>query len=365
MGTGKTGNLNLTLAWVIVATLAGGFMIYLLAPILTPFLVSALLAYLGSPFLSRLQRLGVPRTLGVVIVFALIALFMLLVLLVLIPQVQRQLVVFAGKLPGYIDWLYAVLAPWLQTTLNLDASVLDMEAVKSQLTRHWRELGDIAGPLFSYLTRSGMSFVMWTVNLALIPVVTFYLMRDWDEIMQRVQNLLPPKTRPSVGVIARETDEVLASFMRGQLSVMLVLATVYSTGLWLVGLDLALPIGLLAGTVSFVPYLGFIIGILVAGVAAMLQFQDPMVLMWVALVFGTGQLLEAMVLTPYLVGGRIGLHPVAVIFSVMAGGQLFGFFGVLLALPSAAAIMVWLRHLHRRYTRSSFYKQPARRPRRT
>jgi predicted PurR-regulated permease PerM len=146
---------------------------------------------------------------------------------------------------------------------------------------------------------------------------------------------------------------------------MLVLAIVYSTGLWLTGLDLALPIGLLAGTVSFVPYLGFITGIIVAGVAAMLQFHDPAMLVWVALVFAAGQALEGMVLTPYLVGGRIGLHPVAVIFSVLAGGQLFGFFGVLLALPSAAAIMVWLRHLHRRYTGSNFYKQPARRTRRT
>ncbi len=348
-------------AWGVGAVLVGGGLLYLLSPMLTPFLVAALLAYIASPLLKRLERLRISRILAVIIVFLVLLLLLLILLLVLIPQIQNQVSAFVGKLPGYIDWLNSVLVPWLQTTLGVDVSLLDMAALKAQVTQHWEGLGGTVGQVFSYMTRSGMHLVAMLVNLALIPVVTFYLMRDWDGILARVPGLFPPRMRPRLLAIARETDDVLAGFLRGQLSVMAALTGIYSLGLGIVGLDLALAIGLLAGLVSFVPYLGFITGILVAGVAAILQFHEPIALLKVAAVFGVGQLLESTVLTPYLVGGRIGLHPVAVIFAVLAGGQLFGFFGVLLALPLAAAIKVWMRHLYEGYQLSSFYKQPGKR----
>jgi predicted PurR-regulated permease PerM len=351
-------------AWGVGLVLVGGGLIYLLSPILTPFLVAALLAYIASPLLKRLEQWHLPRILGVIIVFLVLLLLLLVLLLVLIPQIQHQISAFIGKLPGYLDWLNSVLVPWLQTTLGMDVSVLDMAALKLQVTQHWQGLGGAVGQIFSYMTRSGMHLVAMLVNLALIPVVTFYLMRDWDGILARVPGLFPPRMRARLVTIARETDDVLAGFLRGQLSVMAALTCVYSIGLGIVGLELALAIGLLAGLVSFVPYLGFITGILVAGVAAMLQFHDPMTLLMVAAVFGVGQLLESLVLTPYLVGGRIGLHPAAVIFAVLAGGQLFGFFGILLALPVAAAIKVWLRHLYKGYQLSTFYQQPGKRARR-
>jgi predicted PurR-regulated permease PerM len=195
----------------------------------------------------------------------------------------------------------------------------------------------------------------WLANLVLIPVVTFYLLRDWHIVIERVHELLPRRSEPHIVRLASEADTMLGAFLRGQLSVMTALAVVYSLGLWIVGLDLALLIGLIAGLVSFVPYLGFITGIALAGIAAYLQFQELLPLVWVALVFGIGQMLEGMLLTPWLVGDKIGLHPVAVIFAIMAGGQLFGFVGVLLALPVAAVLMVILREARRRYIDSTLY----------
>jgi predicted PurR-regulated permease PerM len=180
-------------------------------------------------------------------------------------------------------------------------------------------------------------------------------MRDWDLLIRRLHDLLPRRYEATTARLARECDAVLAQFMRGQLLVMLALAAISTTGLLIVGLNLAFLIGRLAGLVSFVPYLGFIVGILAAGIAAAVQFHDAAHLIYVAIVFGVGQALEGMVLSPWLVGDRIGLHPVAVIFAVMAGGQLFGFLGVLLALPAAAVMVVLLRHAHGRYLESTVY----------
>lgn len=345
------------LAWGAGLLAILGALLYLLAPIITPFLVAVMLAYIASPLLTRLQRARVPRIIGILLVFLVLLALILILLLLLIPQIQRQIAVFATKLPEYVDWLGSVPGPWLQQTLGLEPGVLDMAALKEQLIQHWRALGGAAGQVFSYMTRSGMHLVTWALNLILIPMVSFFLMRDWDDILAHVRGLFPPHLRTPLSAIAAETDAVLAGFLRGQLTVMAALAFIYGLGLWMVGLDLALSIGLFAGLVSFVPYLGFILGIIIAGIAAMLQFQEPIYLLQVAAVFGVGQVLESMLLTPYLVGNRIGLHPVAVIFAVLAGGQLFGFFGILLALPVAAMIKVWLHHLHLHYQGSDFYRQ--------
>jgi len=178
---------------------------------------------------------------------------------------------------------------------------------------------------------------------------------DWDGLVDNVRMLIPETYRTGITQVASECDSMLAEFLRGQLMLMFALGLIYSIGLWLVGLDFALLIGLGAGLISFIPYLGSIVGIAVAGIVALIQFQEILPLIYVALVFGIGQAIEGMVLSPWLVGERIGLHPVAVIFAVMAGGQLFGFLGVLLALPVAAVITVLLRHIYARYINSDFY----------
>ncbi len=349
-----------TWLWWLLAAVGAGLLLHLLSPILTPFLFGALLAYVASPFVARLERWHIPRVAGVILVFVLFILAIVGLGAGLIPQVQNQLAAFGNSMPGYLDWIQSHWMPWLNQILGGPAH-LNADLLKTQLFQHWSDIGSFAGMFLAYVTHSGVRLATWILNLVLVPVVTFYLLRDWDRILQYLAAFLPPRSRTSVVALAHETDRVLAAFLRGQISVMIVLALVYSTGLWLVGVDLALPIGLLAGLASFVPYLGFITGLLAAGAAAWLQFQNIEVLAWVGVVFASGQALESMVLTPYLVGGRIGLHPVAVIFAVMAGGQLFGFMGVLLALPAAATLAVIGRQFYPQDLKSSARPRSGRR----
>lgn len=344
---------DLRAVWLLLSIALMGMLLYFLAPVLTPFLIAALLAYIFNPLVTRLETWRIPRAVSVLLLFLLLGGALILTGVWIIPRVQQQLASFAGHLPGYLDELQVWLKPWAETVLGAQAAQLDFSAINRQLLAHWQELGGAAGDVLTALTRSGMRVAGWLVNLVLVPVVAFYLLRDWNRIVARVPSLFPATMRPRLKALARETDEVLGAFLRGQLSVMLALAIVYTGGLWVLGLDLALPIGLVAGLVSFVPYLGFVVGLLSAGVAALFQFQDAWMVAGVFLVFGFGQVLDAVFFTPNFVGGRIGLHPVAVIFAVLAGGQLFGFFGVLLALPAAAVILVWARHLHRSFAAST------------
>ncbi len=346
--------------WLLLAVLVlGGWLLYLLAPVLTPFLISALLAYLGDPLVDRLERAGAGRTLGVVMVFALMLVAGVVTLVVLLPVLQKQALSLVNVVPRVLEWAQQTLAPRLAEVAGISLIDVDIDAIRKAIVDHWRQVGSFAGRLVSHLGRSGQLLLGWVTYLLLIPVVTFYLLRDWDHLVAAIDRLLPKRIEPTVARLAREIDAVLAEFLRGQLTVMLALAVVYATGLWLVGLDLAFVVGLLAGVVSFVPYLGVIVGIVVAGFAAFVQFHDVWHVLAVAGVFGIGQVLEGMVLSPLLVGDRIGLHPVAVIFAVMAGGQLFGFFGILLALPVAAVIVVLLRHSRDEYLNSNLYDERA------
>ena len=344
--------------WVLAWLLVAGWLVYLLSPILTPFVVSALLAYLGDPLVDRLEARGLKRTPAVALVFVVILLLLLFLLFLLVPRVEAQITWLIAKLPGYLEWLRAKLVPHLQALLPGDMADLDLGALQQALGRHWREAGGLLANLWSSVSGSGLALVGWLVNLFLVPVLTFYLLRDWDPLVAGIHDLLPRRSEPVVTRLAREADEVLGAFLRGQLLVMIALGVIYTTGLWLVGLDLALLIGMIAGLVSFVPYLGLIVGVLVAGLASVLQSQGLGELPWVILVFVVGQVLEGSVLTPRLVGERIGLHPVAVIFAVMAGGQLYGFFGILLALPVAAVVMVLVRHVVGSYRASPLYCPP-------
>jgi predicted PurR-regulated permease PerM len=329
---------------------------WLLAPILGPFLFSALLAYLFDPVVDRLERRGLGRTASVCLVFMLVLLLLLIVPLVLVPLLENQVRELAATVPKLVDWLSARLLPWLQIHLGVDPQLLDMAALKEALAEHWREAGGVAAQVVRYATRSGFAVAGWLAGVVLVPVVTFYLLRDWDRLVERVQDLLPRTVEPQVSALAREIDATLGAFLRGQLIVMIALGAFYAVGLWLVGLKLALLIGLVAGLVSFVPYLGVIVGVASAGIAMLVQSGQPLDIAAVVAVFVVGQLLEGFLLTPILVGDRIGLHPVAVIFAIMAGGQLFGLVGILLALPSAAVIAVLLRWAHREYKTSEVYR---------
>lgn len=329
---------------------AAGFavVVYLLAPILTPFLLAALLAYIANPLVGMLTRSRLPRALAVAVIFVLVLLVLSALLFFLVPLIYRQVANFAQKVPLYLDWVQSVVIPRLEELTGQPLPV-EFGDLRNVIVANWQEVAQFLRNAFANVVLSGVRIGTWLINLALVPVVAFYLLLDWNAIMQNVLRLFPPGARATVARLAGETDAVLASFLRGQLLVMLILAVIHSAGLMIVGLDLALPIGILAGLVSFVPFMGFIVGIVTAGIAAYLQFQDPLALLWIFLVFLIANLIEGYVLSPRLVGSRIGLHPVVVIFAVLAGGALFGFFGVLLALPAAAALKVWLRHLHQSY----------------
>lgn len=276
-------------------------------------------------------------------------------MLIVLPLLEKQIVVLAEKLPLYIDRAQNYLLPLLKEQFGFDIANFDISMLKQSLSDYWKTAGGIAANVVSSISRSSLVLVSWVANFTLMLVVTFYLLRDWDSLVAKIHALIPRKNEKTIVTIAKESDEVLGSFFRGQMLVMFVLSIVYTIGLMFVGLDTALLIGSLSGMVSFVPYLGFIVGIVVAGVAALMQFQDITPLFYVAIVFLIGQMLEGMLLTPWLVGDKIGLHPVAVIFAVLAGGQLFGFVGVLLALPVAAVVAVVLRHMLKRYTSSELY----------
>lgn len=342
--------------WLIIAVIAG-WLIWLLAPVLTPFALAALLGWLGDPWVDRLQRAGRSRTTSVVLVFALMLLLILLALLILVPMIERQIMTLIDSWPRAQQWLMETAIPWLETRFGVGISEwLDPQRLIELARTHWQQAGGIAATFFGYLSRSGLTFILWVVNIVLVPILTFYFLRDWDLLVERIASVIPRDHIDTVSRLARESDEVLGAFIRGQFMVMLAQGAFYAVGMTAVGLKLGLLIGMIAGLISFVPYLGATIGLLLALIAALVQSgMDWTLLTLVVVVFAAGQLLESYVLTPRIVGDKIGLHPVAVIFAVMAGGQLFGFLGMLLALPGAAVVNVLLRYAHERYRQSGLY----------
>lgn len=340
--------------WALLGLAAIIWLLVLLEPILMPFFVSMVLAYLGDPLADWLEARGLSRRLAVSLVFLVLILALTIAMLVLVPLLGRQLRQLIDLLPVVFVWVQTTLLPWVQTTTGLDFST-DFDQLRRTLMANWKQTSTFAATLLAQVSRSGLAVAFWIANLALIPVVTFYLLLDWDHLKARIRNLVPRRYEPTITRLANECDEVLSAFLRGQLLVMLSLGLVYAIGLSLLGIQFGVLIGLVAGLASIVPYLGVIVGLAVAAVVAFFQYGDVLHLAGVGGVFAIGQLLEGTLLQPLLLGDKIGLHPVAVIFAVLAGGQLFGFTGVLLALPVAAMIMVLLRYLHDRYKNSTLY----------
>ncbi len=343
------------LQWALCA-LAIGWLVWLLAPVLTPFVLAALLGWLGDPLVDRIEQSCRSRNAAVAMVFSVMAALVLLALLLLLPLLQRQVVTLVASLPGYRDWLVGTGLPWLEHKTGLQlVGWLDPQRLIALMRAHWEQAGGTAATLLGYLSRSGFALLAWIANIVLLPVLTFFFLRDWDVIVERVAALVPRDHTATVSRLAQESSLVLGGFLRGQLLVMLILGILYGVGLEVIGLDVGILIGVVAGVLTFVPYLGPATVIVLGGLAALIQFGDWQHLVGVLAVFGIGQVIESMWLTPKLVGDRIGLHPAAVIFAVLAGGQLFGFLGMLLALPVAAIANVLLRYAHERYTHSRLY----------
>lgn len=346
------------IAWIIASLLVAGWLVWLLGPVLTPFFISILIAYIVNPIVGWLESLKMRREVAVSLVFGLALLLITIVLLIVIPVLIREVADFLGRLPGYLDAFQQKVLPWIEAQLGveIDFQSFDVDRARSLIQNYFSNIAGAAGNILSVMTQSGGRFLVWVSSMILVPLVTFYLLRDWRKLMDTLRDLLPRNVEPTVVKLTEDCDEALGGFLRGQLMVMISLGLVYAIGLWIVGLNNAIAIGMIAGLVSFVPYLGAIIGILLAGVTAVIQDFSPGFLISVAAVFVVGQLIESFVLTPKLVGDRIGLHPVLVIFAVMAGGQLFGFAGVLLALPAAAAGTVLVLFAYNNYKRSEIYQ---------
>jgi predicted PurR-regulated permease PerM len=331
-------------------------LLYLLSPILTPFVAAAILSYICHPFVLRLTGLKVPRVLAVVLVMLVLLLLCAGLLLIMLPLLEKEVAVFIIRLPDLIETVRVNLFPMLQRWFGADLQ-WSSTALKSMLMNHWQSAGGLAEKILPRLGDSGGKILNIALDMLLIPVAMFYLLRDGDKLIENIDALIPRYLYKKVIEISTEVNSVLAEFLRGQLFVMLIMSAFYALALWLTGLEFALPVGIVAGMLVFIPYLGMISGLVLATLAAIMQFSQLSDVMWVWGVFAVGQMTENMFITPLLIGERMGLHPLMVIFSLLAFAQLFGFFGILLALPMSAILLVALRHGSRWYLSSQMYRK--------
>lgn len=340
-------------SWTAIA-LVIWLLLSMLAPVLTPFLLAAVLAYALHPLVELLHVRRVPRWLGAGVAITLLCLVLLAVLLLIVPVITKQVPLLREQVPALLERFNASLTPLAQrfgVDLEVDVGLV-RDWLRNLVSVHQSELLD---GLLSSLRIGGSALAAVLGNLVLAPIVAYYLLLDWTNLVERAKGLIPPRWRDSVQSFLDETDTVLGQYLRGQLLVMGVLAVFYTVALALVGLKLALPIGVFTGLAVFIPYLGFGLGLVMGLLAAVLQFQAVLGVALVGGVYAVGQMLESMYVTPRLLGERIGLHPIAVIFALMAFGHLFGFVGVLIALPASAVLLVAIRRAKAGYLSSALY----------
>jgi len=349
-----------SLWWLLLLGIVVALM-YLLDTVLMPFIAGLILAYMANPLTHRFERWGMNRAFAVTSVFLVLLVVLTLSLLILVPLIVQQIKQLSDAVPAIFSWVENALAPKLQEWVGYDLST-ELAGLKQVFADNWRDAGGYLAQALGQLGRSGMALISWVTYVSLIPVVTFYLLLDWRRLMDNITALIPRPWVDDARRLAGRCNDVLSAFLRGQLLVMLCLGGIYALGLSLLGLNVGLIIGVIAGLASIVPFLGFIVGMSIALAVALFQIGTLWSIIGVVGVFAIGQTVESVVLQPKLLGDKIGLHPVAVIFAVLAGGKLFGFMGVLLALPAAAVVMVLLRELLERYKKSTLYdasNQPA------
>lgn len=327
-------------------------MLYLLAPILAPFAAGAILAYLSDPLIDKLEKLNISRTFAVALVFFVLIMLIVLLAILLVPVLQDQINGLIKRAPSYLAAIDRGISS-VGAQLGISIESLDLKKLAKE---YFPEDGESTKNLFQLLAQSGGALIGGMVFFALTPIITFYLLRDWDELISKIYQLIPLNARDTVSNLAQQSDSMLSAFIRGQLLVMTALGSIYGLGLSFIGLQFGLLVGVIAGLLSFIPYLGTAVGFFLAAVLFMVEYSSWIGLWKIALVFIIGQALEGYLLTPWLVGDKIGLHPVMVIFAVLAGGELFGFVGVLLALPVSSVIAVLVRAAVANYRESEIYQ---------
>ena len=336
------------------------WVLYLLKPVVLPFIAAFLVAYLFSPLVDKLHKIGLPRWLSISIVFVGIGVVLTLAMWYLVPLVWQQLMYARDSIPAGIHWLNYTFLPWVSQTFSVDPMEIDTQQMSTVVMEYIQTnySADSIQAMLLKVAQSGLNFIQIGGTVVLIPIIAFYFLLDWDRMLESFRRLIPRPYEKSTLHIVNECHSVLGAFVKGQFLVMFLLGTVYAVGLQVIGLEVGLIIGMVAGLASIIPYLGFAVGIIAAVIATLFQFGiDWMQLVLVGVVFMIGQAIEGYVLQPFLLGDKIGLSPVAVVFAVLAGAQLAGFLGMLIALPVAAIIVVLLRHARDCYEKSRIYGQ--------
>lgn len=355
---GVMQDLVLKRIFILAAIVAVGWVIYLLMPVLIPFIAAFLLAYLLSAPVDWLQRMGLPRWLGISLLFLVTLLGLGLAVWFLVPLIWKQLIYARDHIPEFFKYINNTFLPWLTHKFNLPKMQIRADEISTSISNYLQtsyNMGSVQDAVAT-LAKSGMNVVAIGGTAILVPIIAFYFLLDWNNMLQRLQRMIPRPMETGAVQIARECHDVLGAFVRGQLLVMVLLGIVYAVGLQLIGIQVGVVIGLMAGLASIIPYLGFITGIIAAVIACLLQYGFDMThLALVGVVFFIGQMVEGYILQPFLLGDKIGLSPVAVVFAVLAGAHLMGFAGMLIALPAAAVLVVLLRHVYDAYEHSRMY----------
>ncbi|WP_180113028.1 chloramphenicol efflux transporter CxpE [Acinetobacter sp. YH12073] len=335
------------------------WVLYLLKPVVVPFVGAFLIAYLFSPLVDKLHNIGLPRWLSISLVFIGIGVAIFLAMWFLVPLVWEQLMYAKNNIPSNIHWVNYTFLPWLSEKFNLVPMEIDTEQMSAAIMKYIQTnySADSIQAMLLKVAQSGLNFIQIGGTIVLIPIIAFYFLLDWERMLENMRRLIPRKYEKSTLTIVGECHEVLGAFVKGQFLVMFLLGVVYAVGLQLVGIEVGIIIGMIAGLASIIPYLGFAVGIISAIVACLFQFGlDWVHLALVLVVFMVGQAIEGYILQPFLLGDKIGLSPVAVVFAVLAGAQLAGLLGMLIALPVAAIIVVLLRHARENYEKSNLYR---------
>ncbi|MCI0414051.1 AI-2E family transporter [bacterium] len=344
---------------IIVGFVALIVILYLLRSVLWPFIFAFFIAYILNPWINFLERKGIRRTLAILVVMIFFSLLVTLGAWLIIPQAGREFADFAKNVPRYAQVVRSHVEPWVQGLMERYPDLaLQIEeyyniSLKPKLPALAKPVLDFFGKMFSGV----VNFLVVLLNLALVPVLAFYLMHDFGNILAKGLEMIPPRSRETVVTRIREVDDALSQYLRGQLSVSLFLAVIYIIGLLVLRVPLAVPIGLFSGLANMVPYLGFVLGIGASIFFSFVDNQDWHRLIWIVALYAFAQLLEGTVVSPLFVGKRTGLHPVVIMLALVIGGTLFGFMGMLLAVPFMAIATVFLKSAYNAYINSPWYQQ--------
>lgn len=334
-------------------------LLYILMPVLVPFIVAFILAYLINPVVEALTKYKISRPFAIVLVLLLISIVIITAIAYIIPMLWHQFEIAKSNMPVFLDWLNNSARPWVSAKFGYDFKSFNSDEISEEILSYLQTNYNLqdARSIVSKIATSGISAISSVGLFVLVPVLMFFFLLSWHQNIQALVNVLPSRLQEQTVSIAKECHGVMMAFVKGQMLVMFILGLVYGVGLQLLGIETGLMIGFMAGLASIIPYFGLIVGVIAAVIATIVQFGFDWHLLALVGVFGAGQLLEAMVLQPVLLGDRIGLSPIMVIFVVLVGGNLMGIVGMLVALPFAAVLMVLLRQMFAAYQSSDFYQR--------